>query len=243
VKDETKMLGPGHEFETTSWTLVRSVGNIDALDTLVRLYWKPLYFFVRQHGYPNESAKDIVQDFLTTMLEKGALSKADPERGRFRTFLLASMTNFLKDQAKSQSRQKRGGGQNLFSLDFVRGEKEFSLQVAKGERPEDLMNRAWAKELWSQALADLRGSEPALDAFRLYLAGTPYPAISAQTGLTGEAAKMAVYRMKAQLREIVMGYVRQTVSSPDDLRGEMAHFITLLSKEGGDLAFRDEPAP
>jgi RNA polymerase sigma factor (sigma-70 family) len=243
VKDETKMLGPGHEFETTSWTLVRSVGDIDALDTLVRLYWKPLYFFVRQHGYPNESAKDFVQEFLTTMLEKGALSKADPERGRFRTFLLASMTNFLKDQAKSQARQKRGGGQNLFSLDFVRGEKEFSLQVAAGERPEDLMNRAWAKELWTQALADLRGSAPALEAFRLYLAGTPYPAISAQTGLTGEAAKMAVYRMKSQLREIVTGYIRQTVSNPDDLRGEMAHFIALLSKEGGDSAFRDEPAP
>jgi len=243
VKDETKMLGPGHEFETTSWTLVRSVGNMEALDTLVRLYWKPLYFFVRQYGYPNEPAKDIVQDFLTTMLEKGALSKADPERGRFRTFLLASMTNFLKDHAKAESRQKRGGGHNLFSLDFARGEEEFTLQVAKGERPEDLLNRAWAKELWKQALADLRGSEPHLEAFRLYLAGIPYSTITSQTGLSGEAAKMVVYRMKAQLRDIVVGYIRQTVSSPDDLMGEVAHFMSLLSKEGGEIAFRDEPAP
>lgn len=239
MKDETNILGPGHEFETTSWTLVRSVENLEALDTLVRLYWKPLYFFVRQHGHPNETAKDIVQEFLMSMLERGSLSKADPERGRFRTFLLASLTNFMKDQAKFQSRKKRGGGQTIFSLDFAQGEKEFAIQAASGERPEDLLNRAWAKELWKQSLADLKGDPGNIEAFQLYLGGAPYATITQKTGLTDEAARMAIFRMKAQFREIVVGYIRQTVSNSDDLVGEVAHFMALMSQGTGGAALSE----
>src|SRR6516162_7032248 len=139
-RDDTQMMGDRIHFPPTSWTLVRSSHNLKALSSLVSVYWKPLYFFVRQQGFPNETAKDIVQEFLKTLMERGSLKRADPARGRFRTFLLASLSNFLKDRAKAESRLKRGGDQTIFSLDFATGENEFTREVASGESPETILN-------------------------------------------------------------------------------------------------------
>jgi len=229
MKNDTKILGPNHEFDTTSWSLIRAVGDVQAFDTFVRIYWKPLYFFVRQHGADNETAKDIVQEFLTSMLERGSLSKADPARGRFRTFLLAALTNFMKDRLKAAARQKRGGDQTILSLDFADGEREYVLEVASGEKPETVLNRTWARTLWKQALAELKGEPTHLQAFQLYLADEGYEEISKKTGLTAAAAKMAVHRMKGQLRDIVQHYILQTVQDEDELKTEIAEFMALLS--------------
>jgi RNA polymerase sigma-70 factor (ECF subfamily) len=229
MKNDTKILGPNHEFDTTSWSLIRAVGDVQAFDTFVRIYWKPLYFFVRQHGQDNESAKDIVQDFLTSVLERGTLSKADPARGRFRTFLLASLTNFMKDCAKAAARQKRGGDQTILSLDFAGGEREYTLEVASGESPETVLHRTWAKTLWRQALSELKAEPVHLEAFHLYLADVDYEAIARKTGLTPAAAKMAVHRLKGQLRDTVQHYILQTCNDEDELKAEMAEFMQLLS--------------
>ena len=229
MKNDTKILGPNHEFDTTSWSLIRAVGDVQAFDTFVRIYWKPLYFFVRQHGQDNESAKDIVQDFLTSVLERGTLSKADPSRGRFRTFLLASLTNYMKDRAKAAARQKRGGDQTILSLDFASGEREYSLEVASGENPETVLHRTWARTLWKQALSDLKAEPAHLEAFQLYLADVDYEAIARKTGLTPAAAKMAVHRLKGQLRDTVQHYILQTVVDEDELKAEMAEFMQLLA--------------
>jgi RNA polymerase sigma-70 factor (ECF subfamily) len=229
MKNETRILGPGHEFDTTSWSLIRAVGDVHAFDMFVRVYWKPLYFFVRQHGYDNESAKDIVQEFLTSVLERGTLSKADPARGRFRTFLLASLTNFMKDKVKAAARQKRGGDQTILSLDFASGEREYSLEVASGENPETVLHRTWARTLWKQALSELKGEPAHLQAFQLYLADQNYETIAAKTGLTPGAAKMAVHRLKGQLRETVQHYILQTVSDESELKAEIAEFLQLLA--------------
>jgi RNA polymerase sigma factor (sigma-70 family) len=229
MKNDTKILGPNHEFDTTSWSLIRAVGDVNAFDTFVRIYWKPLYFFVRQHGYDNENAKDIVQDFLTSLLEKGSLSKADPARGRFRTFLLAALTNFMKDRIKAASRQKRGGAQTILSLDFATGEREFVLEVASGESPETVLHRAWARSLWKQAISELKAEPAHLEAFHMYLADADYEAIARKTGLTPAAAKMAVHRMKGQLRDNVQHYILQTAADEDELKAEIAEFMALLS--------------
>jgi RNA polymerase sigma-70 factor (ECF subfamily) len=229
MKNETRILGPGHEFDTTSWSLIRAVGDVHAFDMFVRVYWKPLYFFVRQHGYDNESAKDIVQDFLTSVLEKGTLSKADPARGRFRTFLLASLTNFMKDKVKAAARQKRGGDQTILSLDFASGEREYTLEVASGENPETVLHRTWARTLWKQAISELKAEPAHLEAFHLYLADADYETIAAKTGLTPAAAKMAVHRLKGQLRDTVQHYILQTVVDEGELTAEIAEFLALLA--------------
>jgi RNA polymerase sigma factor (sigma-70 family) len=229
MKNDTKILGPNHEFDTTSWTLIRAVGDVNAFDTFVRIYWKPLYFFVRQHGYDNENAKDIVQDFMTGLLEKGSLAKADPERGRFRTFLLAALTNYMKDRLKAAARQKRGGDHSILSLDFATGEREYVLEVASGENPETVLNRTWARSLWKQAISELKGEPSHVEAFTLYLADTDYETIARKTGLTAAAAKMAVHRMKGQLRDTVQHYILQTAVDEDELKAEIAEFMALLS--------------
>jgi RNA polymerase sigma-70 factor (ECF subfamily) len=223
------MMGEQNRFPTTSWNMVRSARNLKVLDALIKIYWKPLYFFVRQHGNDNERSKDIVQGFLTGLLERGALLKADRGRGRFRTFLLAALTNYLKDWAKAETRQKRGGGEKFLSLDFTSGEREYALEVAKGDTPETILNRAWAKNLWRHALSELEGEPAHLEAFRLYLANEDYKTISHETGLSESAAKTAVHRLKGQVRDIVVGYIRETVASEADLEAEVAEFMTLLS--------------
>jgi RNA polymerase sigma-70 factor (ECF subfamily) len=226
--DDTQMMGDNVRFPQTSWTLVRSSENVKALGSLVSVYWKPLYFFVRQQGYSNETSKDIVQEFLKTLMERGSLRRADPARGRFRTFLLASLSNFLKDRAKAESRVKRGGDQTIFSLDFASGEAEFARDIARGERPETVLHRAWANSLWRHALDELQGDPAHLEAFRAYLADEEYAAIRARTGLTEAAARSAIHRLKGQLREIVLEHLRQAVANEDDLEQELTEFLALL---------------
>lgn len=226
---DTTAMGAQVAFQTTRWSLVRAARDLAALDTLISIYWKPLYFFVRQHGFDNETSKDIVQDFLTTLLERSSLRKADPARGRFRTFLLVSLSNFLKDRVKSAGRLKRGAGRTLISLDFSQGESEFGLQAARGEAPEALLNRAWARSLWERSLAELDAEPAHLDAFKLYLADVDYKTIAEKTGLSETAASMAVHRLKGRLRDVVIGHIRETVSSEEELKAELAEFKALLS--------------
>jgi RNA polymerase sigma factor (sigma-70 family) len=223
------MMGDRHSFPTTSWNLVQSSRDVKALDTLIKIYWKPLYFFVRQQGYNNETSKDLVQSFLTTLLERDAFSRADPARGRFRTFLLTALTNFLKDCSKAETRLKRGGDQPLFSLDFKSGESEYALEVAQGETPETVLHRAWAKSLWKHSLSELEGEPAHLEAFKLYLIDADYANISQQTGLSESAAKSAVHRLKGRLRDIIVGHIRETASSDADLKAEVSEFMSLLS--------------
>lgn len=228
MRDDTKILGDRRDFPATSWTLVGSARDREALDELVAVYWKPLYFFVRRQGYDNETAKDIVQDFLATLLDRDAIAKADPARGRFRTFLLSSLSNFLKDWSRSEHRQKRDAGR-LIRLDWERGESEYRLEVAADDPPEVVLHRAWARALWERALARLEGDPAHLQAFRMYLEDADYATISSRTGLSETAAKTAVHRIKARLREILIDLLRPTVSSEADLQAEIDDFITHLS--------------
>lgn len=216
-------------FKTTQWNLVRAASDTDALEALIRIYWKPLYFFVRHHGHDGETAKDVVQAFLMDLMERGAIPKADPARGRFRTFLRAALLNFLRDRSKNAARQKRRPGRRLLSLDFKRGETDYHLQVAGGDSPERVLNRAWARSLWEDALSQLKGEQAHLEAFDLYLKEAGYPAIAAKTGLSEAAAKVAVHRLKAQLRELITSRIRETVTSEEDLKAELAEFRSLLS--------------
>jgi RNA polymerase sigma-70 factor (ECF subfamily) len=225
---DTDILGPRITFQKTSWDLVRAARNSEALDGLIRMYWKPLYFFVRQKGYDNETSKDLVQDFLTAALEHGTLSKADPARGRFRTFLLAALTNFIKDWNRASTRLKRGGGHALLSLDFEGGEQEYSLETATEETPEALFHRAWARGLLAQCIAELKGKPAHLRAFELLMAGTTYDVICRETGLNESAAKTAVHRLRLQLRGLLLGYIGKTAGDGDETERVLGEFASDL---------------
>lgn len=225
---DTRIMGDDPRFKTTRWNLVQASRNLKALESLVSIYWKPLYFFIRQHGYDNETAKDIVQEFFSMMIERDVLSKADRSRGRFRTFLLTALSNFMKDWSKAATRQKRGGGQPLVSLDFARGDREYSIEVASGESPQTVLNRAWARALWEQSMSELKGDPAHLEAFKMHLENADYASISSTTGLSESAAKSAVHRLKGQLRDIIIGHIRETCSSEAELTAEVAEFMALL---------------
>jgi RNA polymerase sigma-70 factor (ECF subfamily) len=227
--DDTKIMGDRVRFPTTSWNLVRTVRNVRSLESLITIYWKPLYFFVRQKGFDNERSKDLVQGFLTTCLEKGSLAKADPMRGRFRTFLLASIANYVKDALKAESTLKRGGHQAVVSLDFSEGEREYAVEVPKDESPESALYRAWARNLWRHALSELEGDPAHLEAFRMYVAGADYPALTKKTGLSESAARTAIHRLKGQLRDRVIEHIGSTACDAAEVEAELAEFIQLLS--------------
>jgi RNA polymerase sigma-70 factor (ECF subfamily) len=226
---DTKLMGDQKQFETTRWNLVRASGDRESLNELISLYWKPLYFFVRQYGFDNECAKDIVQEFLVAAIQRRSFLKADPARGRFRTFLTASLRNFMRDRARSRSRRKRGGSRLLLSLDFGRGENDYVLQAARSETPEEVLNRAWARGLWDQSLAEAKAEPVQLKAFQLYLAGKSYRSIGTATGLSEMAVNSAVRRVKGELKRLITARLRNLVSGPEELRAELADFRRLLS--------------
>jgi RNA polymerase sigma factor (sigma-70 family) len=229
MKNDTKILGPNHEFDTTSWSLIRAVGDVQAFDTFIRIYWKPLYFFVRQRGFGNEEAKDIVQGFLASALQHGMIPRADPLRGRFRTFLLAALTNFLKDRRRSWGRQKRGGGHIPMSLDLEMGEPRYARVVTTGEPPETILDRAWAKGLLGQCILELEGKPSHLKAFELQMQGMDYVTIGKATGLTQTAAKTAVHRLRVRLRGIIRSHLSLQKATDEEVGRDVAEFASLLS--------------
>jgi RNA polymerase sigma-70 factor (ECF subfamily) len=226
---DTQIGGNFFEFPSTHWGLVRlAARETVAMDAVIRIYWKPLYFFVRQKGFDNETAKDITQEFLTVLLERRAVAKADPERGKFRTLLLVSLENFLKDRNKEAGRQKRGGGRPILSLDFGQGEKEYSVSAASSEPPESMVGRAWARALFTECVGELEGNPAHVEALKLHLAGADYETISERTGLSVAAARTAIHRLQGRFREILSRHLASTAVNPDEVDLEIREFISLL---------------
>lgn len=217
------------EFPSTEWGLLKLASrDTVAMDSVIRVYWKPLYFFARQKGYDGETAKDVVQDFLLKLLERKVVTRADPQRGRFRTLLLAALSNFIKDRKKERSREKRGGGQAVLSLDFAQGEREYALEAAGADPPDLLVDRAWARSLLAECVAELAGKEAHVEALKLHLGGADYATVARATGLTEAAARVAVHRLTPRLREVLVRHLRPTAVGKDELEAEIEEFIRLL---------------
>jgi hypothetical protein len=130
MRGETEVLGHDRQFPPTEWELVRPGPNLQSVDILIRRYWKPLYFYVRRHRFDVETSKDIVQAFMANMIARDRFSRADPSLGRFRTFVLAALSNFIKDWSRTSSRLKRGGGNRPVSLDVSSIESGAVHQIA-----------------------------------------------------------------------------------------------------------------
>jgi RNA polymerase sigma-70 factor (ECF subfamily) len=228
-RQDTDILGNQINFRMTSWDLVRAAPKREALDSLIRIYWKPLYFFVRQRGFGNEEAKDIVQEFLASALEHRMIRRADPLRGRFRTFLLASLTNFLKDRRRAWVRLKRGGGHAPMSLAQFEVEPKVARPAYTGEPPETILDRAWAKGLLDQCILELEGMPSHLRAFDLKMQGVDYVSIAKATGLSQTAAKTAVHRLRLRLRSIIRSHLSLENATDEEVGRKVAEFASLLA--------------
>src|SRR2546427_2412443 len=151
-----------HWFATTHWSVILAAGRDsspdarDALEKLCRTYWYPLYVYVRRRGRSPEDAQDLTQQFFAEFLEKNSLSRANPERGRFRTFLLTSLKNFLSHEWERSQAAKRGGGKIFVPWDEQSPESRYQLEAATGLTPDRIFEQRWAAALFQSALAKLR---------------------------------------------------------------------------------------
>jgi RNA polymerase sigma-70 factor (ECF subfamily) len=226
---DTEILGGSKHFAKTSWFLVHSAGKGGDWDPLVRLYWKPLYFYLRRKGLDNEAAKDVVQDFIASLIERRAIEKADPARGRFRTFLLSALDHFLTDRKRRETRQKRGGGVPVLSLDFVGGERDYGMELEGGETPEKVACRTWAHGLLDECLLELEGEPAQIAALRMRLKGMDYRQICEHTRLTEAAAHLAVHRLSRSFGDILGRRLRDLCGDPAEFEAELGEFMELIA--------------
>jgi RNA polymerase sigma factor (sigma-70 family) len=237
--------GPAR-FRTTHWSLVLAAGRRsspdarDALAALCQVYWYPLYAYVRRQGHSPSDAQDLTQAFFARLLEKNVADKADPTRGKFRSFLLASLNHFLAKEWRRACAQKRGGGRIALSLDLAAGEHRYTLEPAHELTAEKIYQRRWALTLIEQTLAKLRdefAGRGKLDLFehlKPYLGGdestVPYGQIAASLGKTEGAVKVAVHRLRQRCRELLRAEIAQTVSTPQEVDDEVRDLFEAVAR-------------
>jgi len=231
-------------FATTHWSVVLAAGQGDtpqsaaALEQLCRAYWYPIYAYVRRQGHSPEDAQDLTQDFFVHWLAKGFPCGATPERGKFRSFLLSSLRHFLVDQHRHAAAVKRGGGQQMISLDAAQAEERFRLEPQHELTPEKLYEREWAMTLLDRARLRLREEYSAAGKADVYeqLQGFPlteksddsFQQAASELGMTVSALKSVVHRLRARYRELVREEVAHTVADPAELNEEARHLIAVI---------------
>jgi RNA polymerase sigma-70 factor (ECF subfamily) len=234
----------GHRaiFATTHWSVVLQAGHEAgdaterALETLCRAYWYPIYVYVRRLGHSAHDAQDFTQSFFEYLLEKRLLAKAQPESGRFRSFLLGSLKNSMATERRKQTAQKRGGG-NVISIDTSSGEERYSVEPLDESTPQYLYEQAWAAAVLDQSLALLEAEYAGAGKQQLFQILLPalqgdaqltYAGLGAPLGLSEGAVKVSVHRMRQRYRELLRSAVAHTVADPREIDGELRHLMQVL---------------
>jgi len=226
-------------FPTTQWKLVLLAGeessddSQQALATLCRSYWYPLYAFVRRQGYAPEEAQDLTQGFFTRLLEKHYLRDYKRERGRFRSFLLASLKHYLANERDWHRAQKRGGGTAPLSIETLRnGEQRYSLEPRSNLTPETIFERQWALTTIDHVLDRVRGETDEFDRLKPFLIGDesriPYRTLASELGTTEGALKVSIHRLRRRFRETLREEIGHTVSEPSQVQEEIRYLMTAL---------------
>jgi RNA polymerase sigma factor (sigma-70 family) len=232
-------------FVTTHWSVVLAAGRSDttrsrdALARLCQTYWYPLYAYVRRRGYSAHDAQDLTQEFFARLLEKQSIASADPQRGRFRSFILASMNNFLTKEWEKARAKKRGGSAETFSLDLAQAEQRFDLEPATSVSPDKDFDKKWALALLETVMLQLETEYKHDNKSELFVAlkqtltgsreSQPYADLAKNLGMNEGAVKVAVHRLRKRYRELLQSEIANTVSSPEDVKQEMRDLFSALS--------------
>jgi RNA polymerase sigma factor (sigma-70 family) len=227
-------------FETTQWSLVSAAGEDEerrnALEGLYRSYCSTVYSFIRRRGYSRQDAQDLTQDFFIHLVEKNAFRRADPNRGKFRTFLLGSLEFFLQHASQRARAEKRGGQANVVFLDDQTAEAYYQL-ADPGLSAEQVFDTRWARTLIENALNRLQTEMERAGKRELYdqLLGfvvdaekSSYFEVGQRAGLTTAATKAAIYRLRERYRELLRDEVARTVTSSADFEHEIRELRSSL---------------
>lgn len=229
-------------FVTTHWSVVISARDAAsaqsdaALEKLCRAYWYPLYAFARWRGYAAEDAEDLTQEFFFRLLQKRYLASAQPERGRFRTFLLMAFKRFLANEWDRARAQKRGGNAAPMPFDTALAERLYQSEPAKELPAEKKYDQRWALSLIEQTMSRLRaefeaaGKRDEFERLKGFLAAgsaeLPPAAAAAEDG----ARRVAVHRLRKRFRQIFREEIASTVADAAEVDGEVRHLLAVLSE-------------
>lgn len=232
-------------FTPTHWSVVLAAGSSDsthardALEKLCRNYWFPIYAFVRRQGHAAHDAQDLTQEFFARLLERNYLADIDRSKGRFRSFLLASLKHFLANEWDKAKAQKRGGGKILIPIDVRDAETSHGFEPADNLTAEKVFERRWALALLEHVLKNLRAEYVRDGKGKLFEQLKPtlteasrtvrYGEIAVQLGTTEGAIKVAVHRLRQRYREVLRAEIAQTVSDAAEVEDEIRNLFAALS--------------
>jgi RNA polymerase sigma-70 factor (ECF subfamily) len=235
------------QFTTTRWSLVVEAAGQShtpeanaALNDLCCTYWQPIFAFVRSRVSNPEDARDLTQGFFADLLSDRSLQRADPQQGRFRSFLLGALKHFLADERDRAMAKKRGGDVEFVPLDIALAETRYGMEASVAITPDTEFDRGWALAVLDRGLSRLRhefalsGRAVLFDALKVFLTGDKSPGTygnaAAALRMTEGAAKMIVSRMRQRFRAIVRQEIAQTVSTPEQLEAELQAFVAALAR-------------
>jgi RNA polymerase sigma-70 factor (ECF subfamily) len=232
-------------FATTHWSVILAAADSSspqhepALSTLCQAYWFPLYAYLRRRGYDTHQAEDYTQGFFAGILERQGLRRADPKYGKFRSFLLASLKNFLSDEWDRSRAQKRGGDKKILSLDLDTAESRYAREPAHRLSAEKLFERSWALTVLKQAMDRLKAESTTPDKQRLFdrlkvyitaeRDAAAYRQVGAELDMTEGAVKVAVHRLRRRYRELVRDEIAQTVTTEAQVDEEIRDLFAALA--------------
>jgi RNA polymerase sigma-70 factor (ECF subfamily) len=246
VSDRQPEATSNARFPTTRWSQVYAAGQLsdpaarDALAELCAAYWYPLYAFVRRKGYAPDEAADLVQGTFANLLERKGMAAVSPERGRFRSFLIAACSNHMADCWDRDTAAKRGGGRAPIPFDHLDAEGRYSVEPVDELTPERLYERRWATGLLERALTRLEaeaiaaGNAPLASHLLPTLTGgrgeVPYASIAVELGMTEGAIKMAAARLRRRYGEILREEIGHTLADPSEVEDEIRALFSALAR-------------
>ncbi len=236
---------PSEEFPSTVWMRIEQVKEATAarsraaLEELCEAYWHPVYAFIRRKGNDPDRAADLTQGFFTALLETGAFTAVTPEKGRFRSFLMAACTHFLCNQRVHEQALKRGGGRCLISMDQLKAEDRFNHEPFHELTPEKTFLRQWALTMLDrvmgrlQAEAEAKGKSKVFEQMRPVILGreatASYAEISEKLGMSETTVKVTVHRYRGRYRALLREEISRTVHDPADVEEEITTLIQALA--------------
>lgn len=231
-------------FPLTHWSAVFAAGKEggekaqSALAEFCGSYWFPLYAFARRKGHQPADAQDLTQGFFAYLIHCRLLAKADPHRGRFRTFILGCFSNFMASEKERARAQKRGGGQFIESVDWQKAEARLAQEPSSETNPERLFERHWALAVLDAALGRLETEYKQAGRLALFeqlqpflqgdTSGPTYTEVAQRLGTTEGTIKVTVHRLRQRYRQLLRLVVSQTVDSPLEIDSELAYLRTVL---------------